>query len=324
MEITLEMLFWSLLGSASLVVLLQLYAIKQKQRIQQSLLLNQQVNAQQQAEAKADLEQQLTNNKQLQDQALKQLSEQVTDYFSVLKDLQHQGEQSLAEVSQKLHARLQQLSEQQNEQQTEYSEQLKQTSENLNTSTQQHALNLQDALSAHSKQLQQQQSAAQAELNQHLQNLQNLSQSADFNQQQAKLSLLEQLTSQIQSLRADNLVSLTNELAKHQDLTIENVDFVKQLGDCKVTKIKDKHSGQISHIHYQNGLKQRSDTYAGEQLKYQMHFDETSKAQQGLEFDEQGNCIFEYHYNAAGEIEQRIENRFDDNGKQIEQVAVAY
>ncbi len=320
MEITLEMLFWSLLGSACLVVLLQLFSIKQKQRIQHGLEQNQHATSQQQAATKTDLEQQLNNNKQAQDKLYNQLSEQLADYFTVLKDMHNQAEQRFTEITQQLQLALQQLAEQQ----TEYSNQLSQTDDKLRALAQQHALQAQDALNTHTKQLQQQQSTTQAELIQRLEHLKSVSQSMDFNQQQAKLSLLEQLTSQLQSLRTDNLVSLTNELAKHQELRIENDDFVKQLGDCKVTKIKDKHSGQISHLIYQDGLKQRSDTYAEEQLKYQMHFDETGKPQQGLEFDEQGNCIFEYHYNAAGEIEQRIENRFDESGKQIEQVAVAY
>ncbi|PFG45449.1 hypothetical protein ATG66_3735 [Vibrio sp. ES.051] len=155
-------------------------------------------------------------------------------------------------------------------------------------------------------------------------NLKKLNERSEFSHRQSNVAMLEQLTTQIQKLCVDNLVSLTNELAKHQELEIDTEDFVKKLGDCKVTQIEDKHSGQVTYINYDNNIKRRSDTYANERLKYQMLFNEEGKPLIGREFDDKGNIVFEYNYNDAGEVTGRIEKTFDQSGNEISQVEVAY
>jgi hypothetical protein len=154
--------------------------------------------------------------------------------------------------------------------------------------------------------------------------LKQLTEKSEFTNRQERIAQLEQLTTQIQKLRADNLVSLINELAKHQELTLETDDFLKKLGDCKVTQIEDKHSGQITQVYYENGIKRSSDTYAGDNLRYQMLFNEDGKPVKGSEFDDQGNLIFEYIYDDAGEISKRIETTYDQSGKKSVELETAY
>ncbi|MEE1676159.1 hypothetical protein SNR37_001486 [Agarivorans aestuarii] len=145
-----------------------------------------------------------------------------------------------------------------------------------------------------------------------------------FENKQMHRATIEQLTSLVESLRCDNLVSLSNELAKHQDLNIETADFIKQLGDCKVTQITDKHSNQVTKLLYIDGVRRSSETYAGKQLKYQMTYSPQGQPEMGTEFDANGNAIFEYVYDEAGEINQRIEREFDANDVAVKQTETTY
>lgn len=145
-----------------------------------------------------------------------------------------------------------------------------------------------------------------------------------FTYKQQQLANLETLSGLIQNLRVQNLVELTNELAQHTELTVDTQDFVKHLGECKVVKVEDKHSGQVTQIYYENGVKHSSDTLLGEQLKYQMFYDHDGKLVKGVEYDDQQRVSFEYLYDAAGEINQRVEFAYDANGKQAEPISKVY
>lgn len=144
-----------------------------------------------------------------------------------------------------------------------------------------------------------------------------------FDTNQKQLSNFENLSSILQSIRVDNLIELTNELAKHKDLTVESEDFVKKLGDCKVLTIEDKFTGQITNVFYENGIKRSTDTFSGEHLKYQMYFDDAGKPQKGVEFDLDGNVIFEYLYDGAGEVQSRVEHVRNEHGT-VEKVEKSY
>jgi hypothetical protein len=144
-----------------------------------------------------------------------------------------------------------------------------------------------------------------------------------FVNNQKQLASFELLTNLVQSVRIDNIIELTNELGKHNELTVETEDFVKQLGDCKVLKIKDKYTDQVTQVYYDNGIKRSTDTFAGDDLKYQMFFDDAGKAVRGIELNEQGNITFEYLYDEAGEVNKRIEYVYDKSGN-LDKVAKSY
>lgn len=145
-----------------------------------------------------------------------------------------------------------------------------------------------------------------------------------FKNKQENLANLEQLTTLVQNLRVDNLVELSNELARHQDLSVENSEFVKSLGDCKVTRIKDKYSGQVTQIYYENNIKRSSDTFVGDTLKYQMFYNATGKPERGLEFNSTGLPIFEYCYDETGEVESQTAFEYDEAGKQVSKETTNY
>ncbi|RTR39752.1 hypothetical protein EKG38_08115 [Shewanella canadensis] len=145
-----------------------------------------------------------------------------------------------------------------------------------------------------------------------------------FIHKQHQLSNLETLSGLIQNLRVQNLVELTNELAQHTELKVDTLDFVKHLGDCKVVKIEDKHTDQVTQVYYENGIKHSSDTLLGEQLKYQMFYDHEGKLVKGIEYSDDQQVTFEYLYDAAGEISQRLEYVYDANGKQADPIKKVY
>ncbi|WP_417349032.1 hypothetical protein [Ferrimonas sp.] len=122
---------------------------------------------------------------------------------------------------------------------------------------------------------------------------------------QERLALVEQLTQQVQSLKISNAVDLTNALMEGRDLKVETEEFVKHLGECKVTAMEDKLSGQVTEILYEEGHKVASRTFEDGQLKYQIRFDEHGRAVKGEEFGSDGEVAFEYHYDLAGEVSSR-------------------
>ncbi|TKB48446.1 hypothetical protein FCL40_12100 [Ferrimonas sediminicola] len=122
---------------------------------------------------------------------------------------------------------------------------------------------------------------------------------------QAQLALVEQLTGLVQSLKITNAVDLTHALVEGRELKVETEEFVKQLGECKVTAMEDKLSGQVTEILYQEGRKVSSRTFENGQLKYQISFDEQGRATKGEEFNQKGELAFEYHYDLAGEVASR-------------------
>lgn len=145
-----------------------------------------------------------------------------------------------------------------------------------------------------------------------------------FDEKQQQITRFEQLSKQLNTLRIDNIVDLTNELGKHNELQVDSEDFVKYLGDCKVLKIEDKHTGQITQVFYENGVKRSTETYSGDDIKYQMFYDSSGKAQRGLEFNEKGLVAFEYNYDAAGEVAKRIDFTYDESGNEESRHEVSY
>ena len=145
-----------------------------------------------------------------------------------------------------------------------------------------------------------------------------------FDQKQVSQNNLLQLTSLIQGIRVENLTEITNSLAKQKNLKISTSDFEKELGDCKVVQMKDKHTGQVTHINYEKGIKRSSDTLAGNILKYKMSYDDDGKVTQGIEFNDKGDVAFEYKYDKAGEINQRIEYIYTPKSKTPQKIKKAY
>lgn len=313
MGMTLEILFWTLVGCTSVIVLLQIVSISKKNKLHLALLAES-LKVSQSLSDKEILIHHLSQEcadkvniavKQIQEQF--QVSQAITD-----KQNAHYADENRAEW-QFIHKM---LSSQQGEVMTLFSE-LKANQEEAFkalTKKQNEEFSLLEKLVGQSH----------SNLKEQLITLKQLNERSEFIGKQSMTSLLEQITTQVQKLRADNLVSLTNELAKHQELEISTDDFIKKLGDCKVTQIEDKHTGQVTHIHYENNVKRRSDTFSGTKLKYQMIFSEDGKPSVGTEFDNAGNTIFEYTYDDAGEINKRVETIYDHTGKQAEQLETIF
>ncbi|MGY2573851.1 chemotaxis protein [Vibrio sp. C8] len=313
MEMTLEVLFWTLVGCTSVIVLLQIASISKKNKLHLALL------------AESSKVSQSLNDKEI---LISQLSQECAEQLNVaVKQIQEQVQVSQA-ITDKQNAHYadenraewqslcKMMSSQQGEVMMSFSELKANQEESFKalTKKQNEEFSLVEKLVGQSYN----------NLKEQLMTLKQLNERSEFTSKQSMTSLLEQITTQVQKLRADNLVSLINELAKHQELEISTDDFIKKLGDCKVTQIEDKHTGQVTHIHYQNNVKRRSDTFSGSKLKYQMIFNEDGKPSVGTEFDNAGNTIFEYTYDDAGEINKRVETIYDHTGKQAEQLETTF
>jgi hypothetical protein len=145
-----------------------------------------------------------------------------------------------------------------------------------------------------------------------------------FITKQERTSAFEQLLSLIQTIRVENLSDITNSIAKHKNLKISTADFEKQLGDCKVVQMTDKHTGQVTHFNYEKGIKRSSDTLDGDSLKYQMFFDDGGKVSKGVEFNDNGDVAFEYEYDKAGEIGKRNEYIYSSKTKVPKKIEKVY
>lgn len=145
-----------------------------------------------------------------------------------------------------------------------------------------------------------------------------------FRTKQERTSAFEQLSSLIQTIRIENLSEITSSIAKSKNLKISTSDFEKDLGDCKVVQMIDKHTGQVTRFNYEKGVKRSSDTLAGDLLKYQMLFDDEGKVSKGIEFNDNGDIAFEYEYDKAGEIGKRNEYIYSSKTKVPKKIEKVY
>lgn len=163
-----------------------------------------------------------------------------------------------------------------------------------------------------------------ASLSENFDELRKISKQTNFASLQQQLSNFEQLTNQVQKLRIENAIELTNALCKHQELQVTTDAFIKHLGECKVLKIEDKLTGQFTLVSYENDKKISTSTYSENLLKYQMFFDESEQAERGVELNSHGEIIFEYHYDKAGEINKRVEFIYNNENEVPQKIEKIY
>lgn len=119
----------------------------------------------------------------------------------------------------------------------------------------------------------------------------------------------------VNNLRLDNLINVSNEISKYKQGIYEDEHFLQEVGFCKIIKISDKKSGDITNVHYdENGQKLYTETYNGEVLKYSMQY-ENNKLKIGKEFDVSGKISFEYFYDDLEEIVKKIEYIYGNNSQ---------
>lgn len=117
----------------------------------------------------------------------------------------------------------------------------------------------------------------------------------------------------VNNLRLDNLINVSNEIGKYKQGIYEDEHFFQEVGFCKIIRISDKNSGDITNVYYgENGEKSYTETYAGDVLKYSMQY-ENNKLKIGKEFDINGKISFEYYYDNVEEITKKIEYIYDNN-----------
>lgn len=345
MEITIELLYWTLVGCALLIVVLQSISISKKNKIQQSIFDDSSAVKELFDDTKMLLVAQTSEQNDLLTNRLVELQNAIVESQVNLEKLRDEMKAQQAEIIVSQEARFDSSSQKQSqlfeqitslgcdlkdmlaELQVLVSNQHAETNRSLSDSAQAQADNFKLVVKKQGEEsllVQKLLGQSHSNLKELLITLKQLAEKSEFTHRQARIAQLEQLTTQIQKLRTDNLVSLTNELAKHQELTLETDDFLKKLGDCKVTQIEDKHSGQVTQVYYENGIKRSSDTFAGDDLRYQMTFNDYGKPVKGTEFNDKGNVIFEYIYDDAGEISKRIEMTYDQSGTKLEELETAY
>lgn len=128
----------------------------------------------------------------------------------------------------------------------------------------------------------------------------------------------------VNNLRLDNLINVSNEINKYKEGIYEDEHFLQEVGHCKIIKITDKESRDITYINYtDNGEKSYTETYHDNILKYSMKY-ENNKLKIGMEFDVNGEISFEYFYNEMEEIDKKIEYIYDNNLKLKDKKEINY
>jgi len=126
---------------------------------------------------------------------------------------------------------------------------------------------------------------------------------------------IRQLQCAIKYLKLDNILSASNEVAKCKENICENEHFVQQFGYCKIVKITDKHSGEVTKVSYDEfGRKSSAQTYSGDILKYAMEYRD-DRLIRGIEYEISGKVSFEYEYDEADEVAKKIEYIYKDDGE---------
>lgn len=123
----------------------------------------------------------------------------------------------------------------------------------------------------------------------------------------------------ISTLKIDNLISITNEINKYRQGVLEDEFFLQEVGHCKIIKFTDKSNNDFTEVFYNDsGEKLYAETYSEDKLKFLIKY-QNDKIKDGIEFDKDGNVIFEYFYNEAEEISKKIEYEYHNNGKRIKE-----
>lgn len=123
----------------------------------------------------------------------------------------------------------------------------------------------------------------------------------------------------ISTLKIDNLISITNEINKYRQGVLEDEFFLQEVGHCKIVKFTDKSNNDFTEVFYNDsGEKLYAETYSEDKLKFLIKY-QNDKIKDGIEFDKDGNVIFEYFYNEAEEISKKIEYEYVNNSKIIKE-----
>jgi hypothetical protein len=113
--------------------------------------------------------------------------------------------------------------------------------------------------------------------------------------------------------------SLSNEINKYRQGVLEDEFFLQEVGHCKIIKFTDKSNNDFTEVFYNDsGEKLYAETYSEDKLKFLIKY-QNDKIKDGIEFDKDGNVIFEYFYNEAEEISKKIEYEYHNNGKRIKE-----
>lgn len=117
----------------------------------------------------------------------------------------------------------------------------------------------------------------------------------------------------VHNLRLDNLINVSNEISKYKEGVYEDEHFLQEVGHCKIIKLTDKNSGEITNVYYdENGNKSYTETLSNDKLKYKMQY-ENGKLSNGAELNNDGDIVFEYFYDDAEEVNRKIEYIYDEN-----------
>ncbi|WP_375724115.1 hypothetical protein LXN10_01050 [Arcobacter sp. KX21116] len=128
----------------------------------------------------------------------------------------------------------------------------------------------------------------------------------------------------VNNLRLDNLINVSNEIGKYKEGIFEDEHFLQEVGHCRVIRLTDKVSGNITNVHYnENGEKSYTETYSSDFLIYKMNY-QSGKLISGVEFNNNGDILFEYFYDDAEEVKKKIEYIYDQNFNLKEQKKINY
>lgn len=130
------------------------------------------------------------------------------------------------------------------------------------------------------------------------------------------------LHTKFDQLRTINYVDLTNAF---QNGVLEDDHFIREAEKCRVTRITDKMTGDLTQVTYtEHGEKNETNTFdQNGHLKYKMQF-LSGHLFKGYEYDMDGRIVFEYDYDEAEEVSRKIEYQYDEHGNQTDKIETAF
>lgn len=158
-------------------------------------------------------------------------------------------------------------------------------------------------------------------------NIQKYSQNQERNNINLQTKLSNNFSNMVQlvnNLRLDNLINVSNEIGKYKEGIYEDDHFLQEVGHCKIIKITDKSSNEITNVYYdENGEKSHTETFDKDILKYMMKY-QNGKLKNGIEFYKNGEILFEYIYDDAEEVSKKIEYIYDEKAQLKEKKETNY
>ncbi|WP_373002030.1 hypothetical protein [Sulfurimonas sp.] len=129
---------------------------------------------------------------------------------------------------------------------------------------------------------------------------------------------------QINHARLDNIISFSNEISKYKNGIEEDEYFLKEVNECKIYRMTDKTTNEVTNIYYKDGLKSYTETFLEHKLIHKLYYSAENVLEKGEDYGNNGELLVDYQYDEAGEISQKTEYEYDNESNIINKIEMKY